>query len=696
MKKAQKQIVSLIIILILFLSIIIFFAYRIYYSSKNTLADQFNYQQLLLAKEVASDIQDYFSELIDKLELFSNYQVVKDMKKETMGRIQVLYSQEKEYVRFLGVVDREGKTRYFSSKIGYGEPERDYSKINYFIKSRITGHSLIIMDYFNRKGPAIVMIFPLVLKSNKDESSKDSSSYSESRFLGAVLLEVEIEKIIKRYILPVKSGKNGFAWLIDKNGILLSHIKHPEMVNKNIFTSEKKCFSCHSSFSTEKEMVQGKLGTGRYSVRGSHANFIAYAPVQIGDDLWSVGVVAPVSEVEELLKINLVNTLILVFLIIISSSSGAFLLVRINTRRVILEEKERSSREILRVKTELQAIFDGITDGITLIDKNLVIMNTNRAFAKMFSKTPEEIIGGVCFRELKKGKSKCPSCPVEIAQRTGAPSFSEEIMERDDGSKFYADVTAFPLRNENGEIVQIVEYVKDTTEQHRTRTRLERSEQLALIGIFASALAHEVKNPLNSINLQLTLLERRISKINADIKDEAVILIDIVRKEISRLNKLTEDFLDLSKVSKKNFIENDINRVLKETLKLIEIEAKDKGVIINENYTELPSIPMDSGRVKQIFLNIITNSLEAMPRGGSLEVSTLLDNEGVIVKIRDTGIGIKDGENIFDMFYSTKEKGTGLGLSIAQKIIEDHSGKISFESLPGKGTTFTIIIPVKT
>ena len=170
---------------------------------------------------------------------------------------------------------------------------------------------------------------------------------------------------------------------------------------------------------------------------------------------------------------------------------------------------------------------------------------------------------------------------------------------------------------------------------------------------------------------------------------------DIVKKEIDGLNQLTEDFLDLSKVSRKNFTQSDINRVLEETLKLVEVEAKDKGVVINEKYRKLPLIPIDSGGMKQVFLNIIINSLEAMPAGGSLEVSTVLGDEGVIVKISDTGIGIKNTESIFDMFYSTKENGTGLGLSIAQKIIEEHRGKISFESLPGKGTTFKIIIPVK-
>ncbi|OGL43528.1 MAG: hypothetical protein A2W05_10180 [Candidatus Schekmanbacteria bacterium RBG_16_38_10] len=695
MEKAKKQIVSLIVVLMLFISIVIFFAYRIYHLSKNTIEDQFSYEQLLVAKEVAGDIQNYFSGLMDELELFTNYQVVKDMKKETKGRVKILYEMEKQYIRFLGVIDREGGIKYFLAKSGYKNPINDYSKIVYFNKIRITGQPLIVMDYLNKNGPTIVIIAPLVALTNIYDPYQDSSLYNESRFLGAVVLEIELDKILDNFIRPVKSGKKGFAWLIDKNGTLLSHKKHPEMVNKNIFASERRCFSCHSSFSIPKKMANGESGTGKYSVKGGYANLIAYAPIHIGDGLWSVGIVAPVSEVEDLLKINLGNTLILVILVIISSITGAFLLVNINTRRVVLEEKERASREIIRIKTELQSIFDGITDGITLINKNFIIVNTNKSFAKMFNKKPEEIIGKICFRELKKGKNKCPLCPAETALRTGAPSFSEEVMERDDGSKFFADVAAFPLRNENGEITQIVEYVKDTTEQKRMERRLERSEQLALVGTFASALAHEVKNPLNSIILQLTLIERRISKINGEIKYEAVNLIDIVKKEIDGLNQLTEDFLDLSKVSRKNFTQSDINRVLEETLKLVEVEAKDKGVVINEKYRKLPLIPIDSGGMKQVFLNIIINSLEAMPAGGSLEVSTVLGDEGVIVKISDTGIGIKNTESIFDMFYSTKENGTGLGLSIAQKIIEEHRGKISFESLPGKGTTFKIIIPVK-
>ena len=177
--------------------------------------------------------------------------------------------------------------------------------------------------------------------------------------------------------------------------------------------------------------------------------------------------------------------------------------------------------------------------------------------------------------------------------------------------------------------------------------------------------------------------------------EETTKLINIVRKEISELNRLVEDFLMLSRSAKMTFVKGDINDVLEGVLKLIELEARVKGVLITRNYNEVPQFLMDPGKLKEVFLNLIHNSLEAMPSGGKLVVSTYHDNGNAVIKIKDTGIGIKDGKRIFDVFYSTKDDGTGLGLPIAHRIIEDHRGAIDFESKPGEGTIFTVIIPIK-
>jgi len=692
MEKSKKQIIYLLLILTGFISLIIYFGHTIYSTSKKDLAEQFNNQQLMLANEIADGIENYFVQLNEKLGFLVSFTKVKELQQECLDKMRIFYEQEKEQVCFLGRIDRYGNLRYFLSGKGWNRVKKNYRKEPYFIKAKSAREPFLLMDYQDKKNPRIIIVAPVDAKS---DFLSEKFSHNDIQFAGIIMVEIELDDIVNTFIRPAKFGRHGFVWLLDESGMLLDHIRHPEMVGRNIFTSDKSCFFCHQSFSIEKDMTKGNTGTGKYSIKRGRENFIAYAPIHLKDHLWSVGVAASVSEVEELLKVNLRNTLILVIFTIICFTTGVFLIAKINARKILLEEKDRSGKEILRAKMELQAIFDGITDGITLIDRDLIIKNVNKAFAKMFNKSQEEMIGKKCYREFKKRDTICPICPVEQTLRTGNPSFSEEILERDDGSKFYADVTAFPLRNEKGELIQIIEYIKDTTEQHRIKTRLEQSEQLASIGTFASTLAHEVKNPLNSINLQLTLLERRLSKVEPNIRNEATKLIEIVRKENSRLNKLAEDFLALSRTSKKDFLEGNVNSILDEVLKLIELEARDRGILINKSFGQIPSFLMDAGKIKQVFLNIIRNSLEAMSDGGKLGITTQFKNGDAIIKIEDTGIGIKDGERIFDIFYSTKEKGTGLGLAIAQRIIEDHNGKIEFESKPGEWTVFNIIIPTK-
>ena len=692
MKKSKKQIILLTLILIGFISLVIVFAHSIYFNSKKSLAEQFSHQQLMLANEIAKGIGNFFVEMEEKLELLASFSEAEQIKQEHIAQMKIFYEQEKGQIRFLGRIDKGGNLKYFFPEKVLDGIEKNYSKEAYFVKAKETHLPFVSMDYQDIKRPKIVMITPVT--SKRDLSTKTISDKGTD-FDGIVMFEIRLDKLIETFILHIRSGKQGYAWLLDEKGVLLSHIKHPEMINKNIFVSNGNCFTCHTSFALEKKMIKGLSGAEKYSVKGGEENFIAYAPIHLKNHLWSVGIVAPASEVEELVKVNLRNTLILVIFIISCFSAGAFLIIKINEKRILLEEKDKAAKEIFRVKTELQAIFDGITDGIALIDSDLVIRNVNKAFAKFFNKTQEEITGRKCHKEFKKRDNGCIPCLVEETFKTGKPSFAEETLEDDAGNKLYADITAFPLRNEKGEMVQIVEYVKDTTEQRKMKIQIEQSERLATIGTFASGLAHEVRNPLNSINLQLTLLERRISKIDANVKDETTKLINIVRKEISELNRLVEDFLMLSRSAKMTFVKGDINDVLEGVLKLIELEARVKGVLITRNYNEVPQFLMDPGKLKEVFLNLIHNSLEAMPSGGKLVVSTYHDNGNAVIRVKDTGIGIKDGKKIFDVFYSTKDDGTGLGLPIAHRIIEDHRGAIDFESKPGEGTIFTVIIPIK-
>jgi len=223
-----------------------------------------------------------------------------------------------------------------------------------------------------------------------------------------------------------------------------------------------------------------------------------------------------------------------------------------------------------------------------------------------------------------------------------------------------------------------------------------RAERLAAVGTLASSLAHEVRNPLNSINLQLVLLSRRVAKIGEPMQAELGALLDTARREIARLDGLVEEFLSLSSIDRISMSENQPEDVVREVLGLMTPVARDRNVSVEEEMgPTLPGIPMDREKIKQVLINLVRNAIEAMPDGGSLKLSTCYRDGHLVMEVADTGTGIEPGVDIFDFFVTTKRGGTGLGLPIARRIVEAHGGSMSYESEPGRGTTFTVTLKAR-
>jgi signal transduction histidine kinase len=227
--------------------------------------------------------------------------------------------------------------------------------------------------------------------------------------------------------------------------------------------------------------------------------------------------------------------------------------------------------------------------------------------------------------------------------------------------------------------------------------RILQSEKMAVLGTFASGLAHEIRNPLNSIALQMSLLERRIAKLEEPAAGHALReLANVVREEIRRLDGLVSDFLLFSRTDRIQEHVADLEALLEEVLRLLEPEAAAAGVRLRHHRVgpRLPEFRMDVEKIKQVVINLVRNAVEAMPAGGSVTLETSLVEGQAQLVVRDTGPGLPPGVDVFQLFVTTKPKGTGLGLSIVQQIVLQHGGEISAASVPGEGAVFTIRLPV--
>jgi len=235
-------------------------------------------------------------------------------------------------------------------------------------------------------------------------------------------------------------------------------------------------------------------------------------------------------------------------------------------------------------------------------------------------------------------------------------------------------------------------------ELNEAQARIIQNEKMAVVGTFASGLAHEVRNPLNSIALQLSILERRVAPLEAGLSGELKELIGVIREEVKRLDNLVGDFLQFSRTNRVQYRPTNLDLLIDEVARLLRPEARAAGVTLRREKRgePLPDLRVDSEKIKQVVINLVQNAIEAMPGGGIVTVESGLKNGRVRLVVRDTGPGLPEGLDVFQLFVTTKARGTGLGLSIAQQIVLEHGGEISAESAPGQGSTFTVILPSAT
>jgi two-component system, sporulation sensor kinase A len=528
-------------------------------------------------------------------------------------------------------------------------------------------------------------------------------------------LRIEDNDIFQSIFQSFKIADKGYTYIVDRNGKIISH-PSKERIGEDVSQNAvvKKLLKKQSGY---QEVLNSK-GT-LFFASFEHIpildwGIVAQIPVDeiyqpylaFQKSLWTVSLVTFIvlSILTALYARQIINPIRRLYLAMDQVAKGDYhqrieridnteigklssrfneMINYIRQSKVNLQLKEEQLKE---QKEFLRKIIDMNPSYIYAIDKEGKFTLVNETFAKLLGTEPQDLLG----KKMDDFhiESNLNRVWEEIEYMKGYPVLEQEIKDHE-GKIRWIETVRLPIFSPNEGTDQILFVSTDITERKQAEELLRKSEKLAVVGELAAGVAHEIRNPLTSIKGFMHLLKKECETHKH--------YFEIMESELERINNIVNEFLMLGKPQVMNFQHKDVSVLLKDVMTLLESQAILNNVkMISEFEPDIPLLYCDENQLKQVFINIIKNAIEAMPNGGEMKIQAKMQENNLLIRFIDQGCGIPKDRiaKLGEPFYSTKEKGTGLGLMVSYKIIEAHNGRINIESEVGQGTTVDIIFPI--
>ena len=344
----------------------------------------------------------------------------------------------------------------------------------------------------------------------------------------------------------------------------------------------------------------------------------------------------------------------------------------------------------------LYEVAEKLEDSLMVIDNLGSILYANPATSILYEQPIESIKGkklseaypgGLGGRMFRAVQAAVDNGRIVVRNLTaGLPNVSKLVDTRIHSFSLTSDA------HKKGAILLSYE----VTEREMLREQTATIQRAAALEQLARRMAHELRNPLNSLGLNLELLEDEFENLPEASREEASEIVSLLKKQVKRLSEIVDSYREVAKMPPLNLVKSDIKKIVTDLAHFFKGETSSKGISINVECSDnVPNLLVDANYIREAILNLMRNGIEAMPDGGNLTIRLTAENGQVFIQVKDTGIGVEKEQQkkIFDLAYTTKKNGSGLGLPLVKQIIQQHGGDVQLESKPQKGATFTLQLP---
>ncbi len=697
---------------------------------REVISDQFNQQQLIIARSVASDIEEKYNFIKKELHTLNLSPAIQYLEVSWPNRMQITMDNVRAYgVVEIGLVAETGSKvviHRLDQGGRYSQDAVDPAQVPFFAWARDPEHK---EGFFGQRTtwdlrnggqvPYLLLAVP-TYQVSLDESHPEA----RGSFTGALYFLIDPFFLARKYSQDIRSGQTGYTWIIDSQGHFLYH-PEPDFIGKDAFEIREKR-AARVSFDEinriqRERMLAGQEGTSYYwsgwhrGVQQVMKKFIAFAPIIITADnhtmIWSVAVVAPQSEVEGAIHEVYIRQFLLqgLLILIILLAGGTGIYYESRWASSLEQEVARKTLELKKSNEELsisekryKSLVESAEDSILTVNSDGEISSVNRFGAQFLGYTVHGIVGKT-LKAIFPGKvGELLEEQVEriFRQKTGFRTVQEVTL----GDKEYTlNFTLTPVRDEEDQVQSVLILIHDMTAVRRMEEQLYHTEKLASLGQLAAGVAHEINNPMAII---LGYTDMLLEKTPEDSKEYKIL--KTIERQGNNCKRIVENLMSFARMPEGVQYDTDVNRNIELVMEVVQNTLLTKKIQFELHLSpHLPRVRGDAGQLQQVFMNLITNAVKAMPHGGLLTITSRLNQRGdkVEVLITDTGEGIKREHlsKIFDPFFTTRKvgEGTGLGLSVSYAIVSKYGGTILVHSKSQEeygeaesGSTFTVVLPV--